>query len=159
MFKKFIIAYDHNAKPQTIKRIKETLAEYGIESVSVDDSKQDNDYPILAQEAYKLYKSENADGLLLLCGTGVGMNMVANRFSGIRSVLADSEARAYFSKRHENANCLVLSTSYSDEKYEIKFCGRKMVRIIRVFVSTEFQGEERHKRRIGEIEELDRRKV
>ncbi len=156
MFKKFVIAYDHNAKKKTIDRVKNVLSEFGIEFLTVDDDAKDNDYPILAVKAHELYKSSGADGLLLLCGTGIGMNVVANKFDGIRSVLATSEAEAYYARRHENANSLALVGGYIDENFEIKFCGRKMERMIRVFISTEFQGEERHKRRIAEIENIEK---
>lgn len=156
MFKNFIVAYDHNANKKVIERVKETLSQHGIESVLIEDDNKDNDYPILAVKAHETYTNQKADGLLLLCGTGVGMNIVANKFKGIRSVLATSEEYAYYSRRHENANTLVLAAGYKDENYEVKFCGRKMVRIISAFVETEFQGEERHIRRISEIDKIDR---
>ncbi len=156
MFKKFIIAYDHNASKKIIDRVRETLSIHGIESIAIEDDAKDNDYPLLAIKAYEIYKEQKADGLLLLCGTGVGMNIVANKCKGIRSVLATSEAETYFSRRHEDVNTLVLATGYKDEKYEVKFCGRKMVRMINVFLETEFQGEERHSRRISEIDKIDK---
>ena len=62
----------------------------------IEDDNKDNDYPILAVKAHETYTNQKADGLLLLCGTGVGMNIVANKFKGIRSVLATSEEYAYF---------------------------------------------------------------
>ena len=156
MFKKFIVAYDHNASKKVIDRVRETLKLHGIESIAVEDDAKDNDYPLLAVKAHDIYEQQGADGMLLLCGTGVGMNIVANKFKGIRSVLATSVEEAYFSRRHEDANTLVLAAGYKDEKYDLKFCGRKMVRMINAFVETEFQGEERHKRRISEIDKIDK---
>ena len=157
MFKKFIIAYDHNADDKYISKIKEILAEKGVDfSVLVDEGKA-NDYPLLAQKAYEMFLKENADGMILLCGTGIGMNMVANKFNGIRAVLANSEAESYFARVHENANAIVFGAGYASELYEIKLCRRKMARMLSIFIDTEFKGEERHKRRISQIAEIEKK--
>ncbi len=157
MFKKVVIAFDHNVNARYIQKIKQFLGESKIEFSLVFDDEEANDYPILASKAYEIMKKNKCDGLILLCGTGIGMNMVANKFNGVRSVLANSEAEAYFSRRHEDANCLVFGAGYADDAYEVKLCGRKMVRILNVFFTTEFQGEERHKRRLAEIKEIEQR--
>ena len=114
MFKKIVIAYDHRVDLSYIEKIKQVLKENEIESFVVEDNETTNDYPILAQKCHNLYLEKEADGMILLCGTGIGMNVVANKFDGIRSVLATSEAEAYFSRRHEDANCLVFGAGYSD---------------------------------------------
>lgn len=150
----FVIAYDHRVDKKTLERAKAALSECDVKSIVVEDDGEANDYPILAQQAYDLYLSEKADGMLLICGTGIGMNMVANKFKGIRSVLAASEAEAYFSRRHENANCIVLAAGYNDGVHEIKLCRRKMERMIKIFLTTEFEGG-RHIRRITEIKKID----
>ena len=150
MFKKIVIAYDHRVDAKYIDKIKETLSQNEIESIVVEDDGESNDYPILAKRCYELYLENKADGMILLCGTGIGMNMVANKFSGIRAILANSEAEAYFSRRHEDANCLVFGAGYSDGVYEVKLCKRKMSRMINVFLTTDFEGD-RHIRRLNQI--------
>lgn len=157
MFKKFAIAYDHRVNLKYIEKIKEVLSASNIEFLVVEDDETTNDYPILAKKAYNLFLTKNCDGMILLCGTGIGMNVVANKFNGIRSVLANSEAEAYFSRRHEDANCLVFGAGYSDEVYEIKLCRRKMARMITTFVSTNFEGD-RHIRRLNEILDIENKK-
>jgi len=151
MFKSVVIAYDHRVEKKVVDNVKAVMAEKGIRFEEVLDAGEANDYPLLAKEAYLRFKNMGADGLVLLCGTGVGMNIVANKFDGIRAVLATCEAEAYFARRDEDANCIVFAAGKADELYEIKYCGRKLKRMLNVFLSTEFQGEERHKRRISQI--------
>lgn len=154
MFKKFVIAYDHRVDGKYIDKIKETLNNNQIEAVVFEDNGESNDYPILAQNCYKMFLENNADGMILLCGTGIGMNIVANKFNGIRSVLATSEAEAHFARRHENANCLVFGAGYADDQYEIKLCKRKMVRMIEAFINSDFEGD-RHIRRLNQITDIE----
>ena len=156
MFKKFIIAYDHRVDLKYIEKIKAYLSEKKLEFIVVEDSSEANDYPILASHAYQLYLKENASGMILLCGTGVGMNIVSNKFKGIRSVLPSEEGSAYFARRDEDANCIVFAAGKADENYEVKLCKRKMIRILDVFINTKFLGEERHSRRIGQISEIEK---
>ena len=155
MFNKFIIAYDHRAEKKYIDSIKQTLKENNIDFFEVLDGGKDNDYPILASKAYSEFLSQKADGMILLCGTGIGMNVVANKCDGIRAVLANSEAEAYFARRHENANCIVFGAGYSDGIQEVKLCRRKMVRMLSTFLVTDFEGD-RHVRRLNEIAEIEK---
>ena len=155
MFKKFVIAYDHRVDLKYIEKIKVYLNEKGIDFEIVEDAGEANDYPILASKAYQIYKNTNASGMILLCGTGVGMNVVANKFAGIRSVLPDAEGSAYFARNDEDANCIVFAAGKSDEKYEVKLCKRKMIRILDVFISTPFEGG-RHARRVEQIGKIER---
>ena len=93
--------------------------------------------------------------MILLCGTGVGMNVVANKFAGIRSVLPSEEGSAYFARCDEDANTIVFAAGKADEKYEVKLCKRKMIRILDVFINTDFEGG-RHLRRLGQIAEIEK---
>ena len=156
MFKKFVIAYDHRVDLKYIEKIKKYLCENKFAFEVVEDNTDANDYPILANKAYQLFLNSKADGLILLCGTGVGMNVVANKCAGIRSVLPSEEGSAYFARRDEDANAIVFAAGKADENYEVKLCKRKMIRILDVFIKTEFMGEERHQRRIGQIAKIER---
>lgn len=155
MFKKFVIAYDHRVEKKYIDAIKETLNINNVGFYEVCDGGKDNDYPILAFKAYSAMESEKADGMILLCGTGIGMNVVANKCDEIRAVLANCEAEAYFARRHEDANCIVFGAGYSDGNYEIKLCRRKMMRMLNLFITTDFEGD-RHIRRLNEISEIEK---
>ncbi len=155
MFKKFVIAYDHRVDSKYIDRIKDYLTTNGFEFEIVEDNGEANDYPILASKAYQIYLDKKASGMILLCGTGVGMNVVANKFAGIRSVLPDSEGSAYFARRDEDANSIVFAAGKADERFEVKLCKRKMIRMLDVFINTEFEGG-RHLRRLGQIAEIEK---
>lgn len=155
MFKKFVIAYDHRVDLKYIERITEYLKANGLEYEIVEDNGESNDYPILASRAYQIYLDKKASGMILLCGTGVGMNVVANKFAGIRSVLPDSEGSAYFARRDEDANSIVFAAGKADERFEVKLCKRKMIRMLDVFINTDFEGG-RHLRRLGQIAEIEK---
>lgn len=156
MFKKIVIAYDHRADKKLIDKVKVVLDESNVEFIEVLDDNQANDYPLLAKAAYDKMKDTSSDGLVLLCGTGIGMNIVANKFNGIRSVLACSEEQAYFSRRHEDANCIVFAAGYSDQVREIKCCSRKLQRMLNVFLTTEFEAG-RHNRRLDQICDIEKK--
>ena len=154
MFNKAVIAYDHRVDSKYIDKIKDYLKHKNIifsEVYSKDDA---NDYPLLAKEAYLNFLTNKSDLLILLCGTGVGMNIVANKFDGIRSVLPNDEGSAYFARRDENANCIVFAAGKADENFEVKLWKRKMIRMLDRFISTDFLGEERHERRILQIKKI-----
>ena len=157
MFSKFVLSYDHRVDEKYIQVIKKFLNEngFGCFEISLNDD-ENNDYPILASRAYQTFLKEKCDGMILLCGTGVGMNVVANKCDGIRSVLPSEEGSAYFARRDEDANCIVFAAGKADERYEVKICKRKMIRILDVFINTEFLGEERHARRIGQISKIEK---
>lgn len=154
MFKKFVICYDHRVNSSYIEKIKETLKGKGIDYLVVEDNGETNDYPLLALKCHEWYKENNADGMILLCGTGIGMNVVANKFAGIRSVLAHSVAEAYFSRRHEDSNALVFGAGYSDGVHAVSLDLDEMAKMIDVFVETPFEGD-RHIRRLGQITDIE----
>lgn len=155
MFKSFVIAYDHRVDEKYIDKIKEYLTNNALEFEVVKADGENNDYPVIANRAYQVFKAKKLSGMILLCGTGVGMNVVANKCAGIRSVLPDSEGSAYFARRDEDANAIVFPAGKVDEKYEVKICKRKMIRILDVFINTEFEGG-RHLRRLAQIEEIEK---
>ena len=156
MFSNFVLSYDHRVDEKYIQVIKKFLNEngYGVHEINIKED-ENNDYPILASRAYQTYLKEKCDGMILLCGTGVGMNVVANKFNGIRSVLAQTEADAFFARNDENANCIVFPAGKANETYSVKICKRKMIRALNVFVETPFEGG-RHQRRVDEITEIEK---
>lgn len=157
MFKRMIIAYDHRVAQKYIDKITQILSEKQIEYLVVDDRENTaNDYPLLTKKAMEEYKKTGADGMILLCGSGVGMCMVANKFDGIRAFVAHSEQEAYFARSHENSNCITFGTGVNDDSTEIKpLCRRKMARMLEMFLSTPFAGE-RHERRVNQIFDIER---
>ncbi len=103
------------------------------------------DYPDIAREvAEKVLGNPGAKGVLV-CGTGIGMQMAANKFKGIRSTVATDENMAEMSRRHNNANVLTLGGRTTELE--------KAKSILDKFVATDFEeDQERHVRRVGKME-------
>lgn len=103
------------------------------------------DYPIFAQEVVEALQTNQADVGILLCGSGVGMSIAANRFKGIYAGLAWNEEVACLSKEHDNVNVLVLPSDFVSTEQAIS--------MIEAWINAEFLGE-RHQRRIELIDKL-----
>ncbi|MBT3704625.1 ribose 5-phosphate isomerase B [Candidatus Peregrinibacteria bacterium] len=103
------------------------------------------DYPDIAREVCeKVIENPGAFGFLV-CGTGIGMQMSANKFKGIRSTVATDEHMAEMSRKHNNANVLTLGGRTTDLE--------KAKAIVDKFLATDFEAsEERHVRRVEKIE-------
>lgn len=100
------------------------------------------DYPDFAHEVAKAVESGSADRGVLLCGSGNGVAITANKHQGIRCALCWMEEIAALARQHNNANVIALPARYVPE-----IVARAMVR---VFLSTDFEGG-RHERRVGKI--------
>ena len=104
-----------------------------------------DDYPIFAHKlAESVLKDKGSFGILI-CDTGLGMDMAVNKHMGIRAALCLDSFFAYRARLHNNANVLVLSAEYN----KLDFKG-----IIDTFFTTEPSLESRHKRRVKEIDVL-----
>ena len=93
-------------------------------------SEERTDYPIYAKEVSKAVQNKECDLGILICTTGVGMTIVANKFKGIRCSVCNDEATAKQAKEHSNINVLALSA----ENVSIS----KAVPIIRIWLASEF---------------------
>ena len=104
------------------------------------------DYPEIARAvAEKISRKEFTRGILV-CGSGIGMSIVANRFPGVRAALCHDLSSARLSREHNDANLLVLGG---------RFLGKELAReITQVWLESAFQGG-RHQRRLDQIESLD----
>lgn len=102
------------------------------------------DYPNYAHEVCKAILEGRADRGVLVCSTGIGMSITANRHEGIRCALCHNCDSAYRARTHNDANVLALGSRY------ITFLDARA--ILQVFLGTHFSGEERHRRRISQIE-------
>ncbi len=98
------------------------------------------DYPDYAQKMVKTILEKSIPEGILICGTGIGMSIAANRNSSIRAALCVSEYMAERSKLHNNANILVLGSKLIEEKLSLK--------IVNKFLNTKFEGG-RHLRRLA----------
>jgi len=143
---KIVIGSDHAGF-----ELKEDLRDYlGQQKVEVVDlgvrDPSPVDYPdIGASVAEKVSRGEFDRGILI-CGTGIGMSIVANRFPGVRAALCHELYTARISREHNDANLLVLAG---------RLIGKELAReILRVWLGSQFQGG-RHQRRLQKIQSLE----
>ena len=144
---KIAIASDH-AGFELKERIKEFLTEYEIVDFGSENS-DSMDYPDTGFEAAEAVANGICERGILICGSGLGMSIVANKVSGIRAALCQTKQFAKLSRRHNNSNILVLSGRFISE-YLAK-------EIIDVWLNTEFEGG-RHQKRLDKISNYEREK-
>lgn len=102
------IACDHGgiSLKETVKKV---LREAHCEIIDLGtDSTESVDYPDYAAKAVQAFKDGSCDRIILLCGTGIGMSISANRFSGIRATLCHDAYTTRMSREHNDSNCLVI---------------------------------------------------
>lgn len=97
------------------------------------------DYPIYALKVANAVNSKICDRGILVCGTGLGVSMAANKVSGIRAAKCDNEFEARLSREHNDANVLCLGARVTGDELAKA--------IVEIFLKTEFQGG-KHQRRI-----------
>ncbi len=131
-------------------RMKEFLIKYMEEKgIEVEDvgaySEERVDYPVYAEKVCELVKDNKVNFGVLICGTGLGMMIAANRFKGIRATLCLYPEMARFARKHNDANVLVLAG---------RLMGEELAKwTFEAFISTEFEGG-RHEKRVKMLEEL-----
>jgi len=104
------------------------------------------DYPDFAARAALAVSRGEVDRAILIGGTGIGMNIVANKFNGVRAALCHDDLSAEMSRHHNDANILCMSVDLLGEQFA--------TRMIEVWLATPFEGG-RHARRIAKIEQLE----
>ena len=108
---------------------------------------QSVDYPIYAKKVAKAIQSEECEKGILICGTGIGISIAANKCKGIRAALCSDCFSAEATRQHNDANILVMGGRVVGPGLAVK--------IVDTFLNTEFSGDERHARRISLIESDD----
>lgn len=127
--------------------LKETLKQHliirGFEPVDVGTMTTDScDYPSIAKDLCAKVLEEEIQGVLV-CGTGIGMSMTANRFKGIRAATCANAYQCEMTRKHNNCNVLCLGERVTGAGAAIS--------ILDIFLDTEFEGG-RHQRRVDLIE-------
>ena len=140
---KIAIASDH-AGFEYKSAITDHLKKRGYEVIDFGtDSDKSVDYPVYAKKLCSAILSGQCEKGVLLCGTGIGMSMAANRFNGIRAALCPIPEYAKLAREHNNANVLCLGSRFIDINTTLK--------ILDVFLDSEFQGG-RHENRVNQID-------
>lgn len=105
------------------------------------------DYPDFARAVAERVASREADFGILVCGTGIGMAMAANKVQGVRAAKVNNETEAELSREHNDANVLTLGARILDEPTALRIVDR--------WLATAFSGGERHQHRIDKISEIE----
>lgn len=145
MDKKIIIGSDHagfNLKNKLIDFIKNK----GIKIFDAGTYTTEScDYPLIAKEVAQKVASNEYEMGLLICGTGIGMSIAANKVKGIRAAVVSDTCSARMSRLHNNANILCLGE---------RIVGEQLAKdITEIWLNTDFLGD-RHSRRVEMIEDL-----
>lgn len=144
---KISIACDHGAY-ELKERLKAHLLEQGHAVTDCGtDSTESCDYPDFGLAAAKLVADGSCERGVVLCTTGIGMSMAANKVRGVRCALCHETLSAEMTRRHNDANVLAMGAGVTG--------GNLAERILDVFLSTEFEGG-RHQRRVDKVMEAER---
>lgn len=143
---KIAIGSDHGGyelKNKLVDFLKQ--AKYDIDDMGTH-SKDSCDYPLIGFKVAKAVSDRKSDRGILICRTGIGMAIIANKLSGVRAGAIYNVEIAKSSREHNDCNVLVLAADYTNE------ASAKM--ILEVWLRTEFLGD-RHARRVKQIIELE----
>ncbi len=146
---KVVVGADH-AGFHFKRLVADHLAATGHETVDVGTQGEDSvDYPDFAFAAAEMVAAGEVDRGILICGSGIGMSIAANKVKGVRAALCLSPEAADLTRRHNDSNVLTLAGWQSGEADVLK--------IVDNFLNTEFEGG-RHARRVNKITEYEERR-
>jgi ribose 5-phosphate isomerase B len=144
---KISLGSDH-AGVELKAKIKEVLGQEGAEIHDQGTfSGESVDYPDFARKVAVEVAHKQADYGILICGTGIGMSIAANKVAGVRAAKIATEEEARLSREHNDANVLALGARILDEETAL--------RIVHTWLQTPFAGG-RHQRRIDKVTDIER---
>ena len=144
------IGADHGGYPLNERVIEELrsasheLTDFGTHDGSIPD-----DYPDYALKVGEAVQAGKADIGILICGSGVGAAVAANKLRGIRAALCGDTYSGHQSREHDDCNVLCLGARITGVELALE--------IVRAFVAARFTGEERHRRRLAKVEAIENR--
>lgn len=124
--------------------------EYDVKDLGTNNYNEEDDYSEISLKLAEKVVKENTKGILL-CGSGVGVCIAANKVDGARAALCTSEKQARLAREDDDANILCLSAELVDEETNLE--------IVKIFLETVFSSEEKHIRRINKIKEYEKVKL
>lgn len=145
---KIAVASDHRGYEfkmmlcQMLSQHNHTVVDYGTDSAS-----ESVDYPDFASKVARAVSRKECDRGILVCGSGIGMSLAANKINGVRAVVAHDLYSAEMSRRHNDSNVLCLGA-------DLIAPAAMATKIVQVWLKTEFEGE-RHARRVQKITDLE----
>jgi ribose 5-phosphate isomerase B len=147
---KIAIGADH-AGYELKEKLKQRLTQQGVQVVDEGTvSNESVDYPDFARKVGEDVVGKRADLGLLVCGSGIGMAIAANKVPGVRAANVSNVEEAGLSREHNDANVLSIGARFLDEA--------KAMTIVDKFLQTPFAGG-RHQRRVDKITEIEREEI
>ena len=144
--KKIVLGADHGGF-ELKNHIKTHLEARGFDVINVGTDTSDScDYPVFASRACEKVLNGEADLGILVCGTGIGMSMVANKHKGIRAACCSDTFSARLTRLHNNANFLCIGARVVGAGLALD--------LVDAFVDAEFEGD-RHVKRLSLIEDIE----
>lgn len=144
------IGADHGGYPLNERVIDELrVAGHEVNDFGTHDGSIPDDYPDYALKVGQALQTGNAEIGILICGSGVGAAVAANKLRGVRAALCGDTYSAHQSREHDDCNVLCLGARVVGEELALE--------IVRAFVAARFSGEERHKRRLEKIEAIEKK--
>ena len=144
---KIALAADHRGHAAKEKIIM-LLNEKGHEILDMGtNSSRSCDYPDLAYPGAKAVADMTVDCAIMICGSGIGMSISANKVHGVRAALCHDELTAQMSRRHNNANILCLAADVLGDEL--------MRRIVSSWLDADFEGGGRHERRVKKMASIE----
>jgi ribose 5-phosphate isomerase B len=143
---KIVIGSDHGGYELKNKLIEYLKKEnYNVEDLGTH-SKESCDYPLIGFNVAKAVGDGQADRGILICKTGVGMTIIANKVHGVSAAACYDKEMARSSREHNNCNVIVLAASYSDFK--------QAAEMLKIWLTAEPLGD-RHERRVKQIKDIE----
>lgn len=133
-------------KERVIKRLSDEG--FDVRDLGNDHLDPNDDYVDFAKKVAEAVIGLEENRGIIFCGSGAGVDMVANKVPGIRSALVFDQIRAQQAREHEDANVISLPADILDEE--------KAWGLVKTFLTTPFSGEERHKRRLEKMAEIEK---
>ncbi len=142
------IGADHGGYPLNERVIEELRAAgHEITDFGTHDGSQPDDYPDYAREVGQAIQRGEAEVGILICGSGVGAAVAANKLRGVRAALCGDTYSAHQCREHDDCNVLCLGARVTGVELALE--------IVRAFVAAKFTGEERHRRRLAKVTAME----
>jgi len=149
---KIAVGADHGGYPlneQVIEILR--AAGHEIEDFGTHDGTGSDDYPDYASKVGEAVRGGSAECGIVICGSGVGAAVAANKLRGVRAALCGDTYSAHQSREHDDCNVLCLGARVVGVELALE--------IVRAFVGARFTGEERHRRRLNKVLDIERRET
>jgi ribose 5-phosphate isomerase B len=146
---RIVVGADHGGYPLNLHIIEELRgAGHEVEDFGTHDGSRPDDYPDYSRQVGEAVRGGRAEIGIVVCGSGVGASVAANKLKGVRAALCSDTYSAHQSREHDDCNVLCLGARVVGIELAMD--------IVRAFVAARFTNEERHRRRLAKIDEIER---